>query len=124
MTLPTTKRINSAMLQSTVGETVRFVGELKGSQGNYTRHYKFYGVLTINMDRQGNVATFLSSDKGIVAVSMSEGAQYGTKFMEVIGTVNADRSINEMVATNFGNSFDLDAYDAMIVKAQKFPSVF
>ncbi|KAG0366177.1 hypothetical protein BGX24_003820 [Mortierella sp. AD032] len=104
MSLPTTKRINSAMLQSNIGETVRFVGELKG--------------------RQDNVATFLSSDKGTVMVHMSDGAQYGTKYMEIIGTVNGDRSINEMTSSNFGHSFDLETYDAMIVKAQKFPSVF
>ncbi|KAF9150158.1 hypothetical protein BG015_008035 [Linnemannia schmuckeri] len=104
MSLPTTKRVNSAMLQNCIGETVRFVGELKS--------------------RQHPVAVFLASDKGSVTVVMNETSQYGTKFVEVIGTVNPDRSITEMISTNFGDDFNMETYDAMIRKAQKFPSVF
>ncbi|KAF9274217.1 replication factor A protein 3 [Linnemannia elongata] len=104
MSLPTTKRVNSAMLQNCIGETVRFVGEFKS--------------------RQHPVATFLASDKGSVTVVMNDTSQYGTKFVEVIGTVNPDRSITEMISTNFGDDFNMETYDAMVRKAQKFPSVF
>ncbi|KAG0288588.1 hypothetical protein BGZ96_007685 [Linnemannia gamsii] len=82
MSLPTTKRVNSAMLQNCVGETVRLVGEFKSN------------------------------------------SLYGTKFVEVIGSVNPDRSITEWTSSNFGDDFNMETYDAMVVKAQKFPSVF
>ncbi|KAG0309751.1 hypothetical protein BGZ97_012988 [Linnemannia gamsii] len=104
MSLPETKRVNSAMLQNCIGEPVRFIGEFKS--------------------RQDTMATFLSSDKGLVTVAMNENSLYGTKFVEVIGNVNPDRSIAEWTSSNFGDDFDMETYDAMIVKAQKFPSVF
>ncbi|KAF9923826.1 hypothetical protein FBU30_006110 [Linnemannia zychae] len=99
MSLPTTKRVNSAMLQSCIGETVRFVGELKS--------------------RADPIATFLASDKGTVIVHMSETSRYGTKFIEVIGTVNTDRSIMEMTSANFGDDFSkiITAYSGFLAMA-------
>ncbi|KAG0043227.1 60S acidic ribosomal protein P1-alpha 3 [Gryganskiella cystojenkinii] len=101
---PTTARVNSAMLQKHVTESVRLVGRVESQNGTY--------------------AVIQASDKGQVQVHMSPESQYGTRFMEIIGVVNADLSISELASTNFGDDFNLDTYDAMIVKAQKFPGVF
>ncbi|KAF9086736.1 60S acidic ribosomal protein P1-alpha 3 [Mortierella sp. AD031] len=101
---PNTKRINSAMLHNCIGEHVRLVGRIES--------------------RNGMLATVIASDKGTVQVHMNESSQYGTKVMEIIGRVNQDHSVTEMTSANFGDHFDLDTYDAFVVKAQRFTSVF
>ncbi|KAG0206116.1 hypothetical protein BGX28_002369 [Mortierella sp. GBA30] len=102
--LPITPRVNSAMLSQYVGQPVRFVGKI--------------------IEQNGTRAVMAASDKGQVHVHMTELSQYGTQYVEVIGTVNGDFSISEMASTNFGNDFDLDTYNETVKKMQQFPSVF
>ncbi|KAF9109515.1 hypothetical protein BGX27_007544 [Mortierella sp. AM989] len=85
MSLPITPRVNSAMLSGQVGQTVRFVGKI--------------------IEQNGSRAIMTASDKGQVEIHMDGSSQYGTEFIEVIGTVNGDNSISEMTSTNFGNNF-------------------
>ncbi|KAF8939497.1 replication factor A protein 3 [Dissophora ornata] len=104
MSLPTTTRVNSAMLGGLVGQTVRFVGRI--------------------IEQNGARAIMAASDKGQVEVHMNDKSQYGTQIVEVIGVVNGDNSITEMASSNFGNDFDMETYNALVTKMQQFPSVF
>ncbi|KAG0299266.1 hypothetical protein BGZ98_010191 [Dissophora globulifera] len=104
MSVPNTARVNSAMLSGMVGQTVRFVGKI--------------------IEQNGTRALMTASDKGRVDIHMNENSQYGTQFVEVIGSVNSDLSITELASTNFGNNFDLDTYDELAKKMQMFPKLF
>ncbi|KAI1301125.1 60S acidic ribosomal protein P1-alpha 3 [Mortierella claussenii] len=104
MSLPQTTRVNSKMLGANVGNTVRFVGKI--------------------VEQNGTRAIFTASDKGQVEVHMIPSSQYGTPYIEVIGVVNGDHSLQEMTSTNFGDEFDMETYDQLVVKMQQFPSIF
>ncbi|KAF9552139.1 hypothetical protein BGW38_009510 [Lunasporangiospora selenospora] len=65
-----------------------------------------------------------ASDKGQVEVHVNSQSQYGTEYVEVIGKVRDDLSIEEFTCANFGNSFDMDVYNELVTKMQQFPSVF
>ncbi|KAG0358372.1 hypothetical protein BGZ54_010452 [Gamsiella multidivaricata] len=65
-----------------------------------------------------------ASDKGQVEIHMNDKSQYGTQFVEVIGVVNGDNSITEMISTNFGNDFDMETYNELVKKMQQFPSLY
>ncbi|KAF9360444.1 hypothetical protein BGX34_007768 [Mortierella sp. NVP85] len=66
----------------------------------------------------------IASDKGHVEVVMNVMSQYGTQYVEVIGFVRSNGSIDEEVSTNFGNDFDIETYNELITKMQQFPTVF
>ncbi|KAF9425050.1 hypothetical protein BGZ76_003439 [Entomortierella beljakovae] len=83
--LPVTMRVNSAMLSSSVGKYVRFVGKI--------------------LEQNGEKALLIASDNGQVEVHMNNESQYGTQYIEVIGVVREDLSIEEQASTNFGNEF-------------------
>ncbi|KAG0227042.1 hypothetical protein BGW42_004524 [Actinomortierella wolfii] len=101
---PTTPRVNSAMLGNYKDKNVRFVGK----------------IINHNAER----AVMLAADKGQVQIHMNSESAYGTPYIEMIGKVNEDLSISEIASYNLGDNFDLDTYNAMIVKAQQFPDIF
>ncbi|KAF9200660.1 hypothetical protein BGZ49_009095 [Haplosporangium sp. Z 27] len=122
MSLPLTPRVNSAMLSGKVGETVRFVGKIieqNGSRALMTASDK--GQAEIHMDPVKQLYRVTNWWQKYINFGAS---QYGTEYIEVIGTVNSDYSISEMISTNFGNNFDMDIYNELIVKMQQFPTVF
>ncbi|KAG0222519.1 replication factor A protein 3 [Mortierella sp. GBAus27b] len=104
MTYPTTPRVNSAMLSKFVGQDVRFVGKIHKQDA--TR------------------GQLIASDKGNIEVHRSPDSRWGTHFVEIIGMVNEDETISERASINFGNDFDLDTYNELVMKMQQFPSVF
>ncbi|KAK3828102.1 MAG: replication factor A protein 3 [Benniella sp.] len=101
---PATPRVNSAMLRSHVDERVRFVGKI--------------------IEQNGSRALMTASDKGQVEVVMNVMSQYGTQYVEVIGFARSNGTIDEEVSINFGNDFDMDTYNELITKMQRFPTVF
>ncbi|KAF9163515.1 hypothetical protein DFQ27_003030 [Actinomortierella ambigua] len=101
---PTTPRVNSAMLANYKDKNVRFVGKI--------------------INHNGERAVMQAADKGQVHIHMNAESAYGTQFIEVIGKVNEDLSISEIASYNMGNEFDMETYNAMIVKAQLFPDIF
>ncbi|GJJ71529.1 replication factor A3 [Entomortierella parvispora] len=103
-TFPPTPRINSAMLGNHIGGHVRLVGRVESQNSKF--------------------AVIVASDNGQVHVQMAEGAQYGTRYMEIIGVVNQDLMVSELTSTNFGDDFNLEIYNEQIIKAQKFPNIF
>ncbi|KAI9242904.1 hypothetical protein MVEG_04211 [Podila verticillata NRRL 6337] len=104
MSLPTTPRVNSSMLATYVGQPVRFVGKI--------------------VEQNGTHATMQASDHGQVQINMNHSSQYTSQYIEVIGEVQSDGSINEMVSASFGDSFDLETYNQLVVKMQQFSTVF
>ncbi len=99
VTLPdVTPRINSSLLSAYTGQVVRLVGKLDST------------------DTLNGVAYITTSDGGRVTVKMHyesvEKSTYSSSFLEIVGKVNADRSIQEIFATQlvsntFGKNFDM-----------------
>eukprot|EP00743_Colponemidia_sp_Colp-15_P008774 GILK01009570.1.p1 GENE.GILK01009570.1~~GILK01009570.1.p1 ORF type:complete len:116 (-),score=8.04 GILK01009570.1:105-419(-) len=90
-------RVNRNSLREYVGKNVRFVGKVVRCS---------YPVAILD-----------APDGGQVQVQMSDGASYGSTFVEVIGEVNQDLSIREFTFNNFGDDFDLANYNEMVALA-------
>eukprot|EP00283_Hemiselmis_rufescens_P004418 CAMPEP_0173436732 /NCGR_PEP_ID=MMETSP1357-20121228/17030_1 /TAXON_ID=77926 /ORGANISM="Hemiselmis rufescens, Strain PCC563" /LENGTH=113 /DNA_ID=CAMNT_0014401855 /DNA_START=56 /DNA_END=397 /DNA_ORIENTATION=+ len=92
-------RINSTLLQQRVGLQVTVVGKVKPGVG------------------QGEYVHLEGSDGGDIIVNRSQSVQgdYGSDFVEVVGTVNADRTVTEAKFSNFGNDFDLKQYNDLVL---------
>jgi replication factor A3 len=82
------------MLKHSVGNTVRLVGKL-----------------TFGDER---VARLETSDKLEATVHVVSAASYSTQYVEVVGKVRPDLSIEEFQVVPFGNDFDLGLYDRML----------
>merc|ERR1712224_967608 len=96
MTDFTTPRVNLATIGSYVGRNVRVVGKVQQSPSN-------------------GQAVLQSSDNGSVTVKTQPQSEqtWTDQYMEVIGKVLPDMSVEELFSTNFGNNFDLDNHDAL-----------
>lgn len=83
-----TPRVNKALIGNYIGKNVRVVGQVQSKPMN-------------------GKAILLASDKGTVTVNTQPQSQdtWTDKFMEVIGKVNDDLSVDELFSTNFGNNF-------------------
>ncbi|KAG0087447.1 hypothetical protein BGZ93_010951 [Podila epicladia] len=102
--LPTTPRVNSSMLGNYVNQPVRFVGKI--------------------VEQNGTRATMQACDHGQVQINMSPSSQYTSQYVEVIGDVQSDGSITELSACSFGDSFDMETYNQLVIKMQQFSTVF
>ncbi|CAK4082254.1 unnamed protein product [Aphanomyces euteiches] len=73
----------------------------------------------------GSMAVVKTSDGGLVTVHPQPGADYSSKFVEVIGLVQPDGSLKEYKCTSFGDDFDLKNYDKLVHLIHgKFSSLF
>jgi len=101
-----TPRVTANMLNQYIGQTVRFVGK---------------------MDHQDSGAAHLMSDNQLVKVKMShesiEQSTYNAFFVEVVGKVNADRSIQEISSMSI-NSMDLPNYEQLVQLMQLYKPLF
>ncbi|KAG0038663.1 hypothetical protein BGZ82_011316 [Podila clonocystis] len=102
--LPTTPRVNSSMLGNYIGQPVRFVGKI--------------------VEQNGSHASMQACDHGQVQIKMSANSQYTSQYVEVIGDVLPDGSINELSSCSFGDSFDMETYNQLVIKMQQFSTVF
>ncbi|CAK4716886.1 hypothetical protein LEN26_018621 [Aphanomyces euteiches] len=101
----TAPRVNKAIMAQFVGRTVALVGSLE----SWT----------------GSMAVVKTSDGGLVTVHPQPGADYSSKFVEVIGLVQPDGSLKEYKCTSFGDDFDLKNYDKLVHLIHgKFSSLF
>ncbi|CCI50544.1 hypothetical protein ABG067_006372 [Albugo candida] len=55
-----------------------------------------------------------SSDGMIVNVQPKPGSDYGSKYVEVIGRVLENGTIEEFKVTLFGEKFDMETYNQMV----------
>ncbi|EQC27857.1 hypothetical protein SDRG_14437 [Saprolegnia diclina VS20] len=98
-------RVNKALMASYVNRTVALVGSME----SWT----------------GNSAIVKASDGGLVTVIPAPGADYSSKFVEVIGLVQPDGSLQEFKCTSFGDNFDLGNYDKLVALMHgKFAPMF
>ncbi|ETW10175.1 hypothetical protein H310_00545 [Aphanomyces invadans] len=87
-------RVNKAILAQFVGHTVSLVGSIESWTGSQ--------------------AVLKTSDNGFVTVHPQPGADYSSKYVEVIGSVQPDGSLKEFKCTSFGDDFDLKNYDKLV----------
>ncbi|KAJ1980259.1 hypothetical protein H4R33_005524 [Dimargaris cristalligena] len=80
-----TPRVNSALLPNYINHSVRIVGK----------------VIQI----QGNKAVLEASDHGKVLVNLVPQNNIGSQYVEIIGLVQEDRSIQEFSSCNMGEKF-------------------
>ena len=97
MTDFTTPRVNLATIGSYVGRNVRVVGKVQQSPSN-------------------GQAVLQSSDNGSVTVKTQPQSEqtWTDQYMEVIGKVLEDMSVEELFSTNFGNNFGLFSWSFVL----------
>jgi hypothetical protein len=88
-----TPRVNGAQLRLMEGKVVRLVGQV-------TAH-------------EGATVTLECADGEKVSVQQTAGSAYETKYVEVVGRVVGANVVQEMDYTNFGDNFDLKAYNQL-----------
>ncbi|KAM0745826.1 replication factor A protein 3 [Meredithblackwellia eburnea MCA 4105] len=100
-----TPRVNSTLLNDYIGQTVRLIGKL---------------------ERMGddNSATVIASDKGEVTINLGPNHNLTDTFVEIIGRVNQDSSIQEHTSVNFGDKLDLDLVEEALQLTHRFPQLF
>ncbi|OQS07623.1 hypothetical protein THRCLA_20108 [Thraustotheca clavata] len=98
-------RVNKATMVNYINRTVALVGSMESWTGSN--------------------AVIKSSDGGLVTVHPSPGADYSSKYVEVIGQVQHDGSIQEFKCTSFGDDFDMANYDKLVMLIHgKFAPMF
>jgi len=100
-----TPRVNSACLPQNIHQTVRLVGKVEQILG-------------------GNVITLRACDDGLVTVKLTSECTPGTTYVEILGKVLPDRSVQSLSCTNFGDEFDMKVYNELIKHTRSFPEVF
>jgi len=99
-----TPRVNSALLKQNAGVIVRITGKI--------------------LQHQGSQVILEASDHGQVNVHLSGDSQLSSQFVEVIGRVNQDGSIQEFSSIDLSADFDLNAYNKFVELAQQFPELY
>ncbi|KAK9703696.1 hypothetical protein K7432_010587 [Basidiobolus ranarum] len=99
-----TPRINSSMLSQYINTTVRIVGKV--------------------MQLQEPNALIESSDHGQISVSLNPGTTFTSQYVEIIGIVQQDLSVQELTSTSFGEDFDLDNYNSLVELTRKYTEIF
>ncbi|KAJ1469892.1 hypothetical protein T484DRAFT_1981311 [Baffinella frigidus] len=96
--MSTNHRVNSLMLPQFVGQNVLVVGRVKGDGGI------------------GQMVHLEGPDGGDIVIDRRQASRdYGSPYVEVLGTVNADRTILETRAIDFGQEFDLQMYNETLL---------
>eukprot|EP00771_Trimastix_marina_P002331 gnl/Trimastix_PCT/3458.p2 GENE.gnl/Trimastix_PCT/3458~~gnl/Trimastix_PCT/3458.p2 ORF type:complete len:132 (-),score=11.93 gnl/Trimastix_PCT/3458:9-359(-) len=90
----TAYRVNGRHLAEAKGEMVRFIGEV--------------------VSQSGQSATLRASDGVEVAIYREEGGNYESKYVEVIGTVRPDLTIDELINTKISDTFNMAQYDKVV----------
>eukprot|EP00899_Mesostigma_viride_P006484 jgi/Mesvir1/15837/Mv03387-RA.1 len=94
--------VNTAQMKNFVGRRVTTVVQVDTSGGGY--------------DGQG-VATCKGPDGVSVRVKPKQGSAYNTQYIEVVGIVAPDGSLEEESFTCFGEHFDMANYNQLCLLA-------
>ncbi|CAG8463140.1 6633_t:CDS:2 [Paraglomus brasilianum] len=112
-----TPRVNYGLLSRYKGRKVRLVGRVIQVH-----------ILTLKAEEStiaetSHTVVVEACDKGQVSVRLRQPSNF-TTYVEFVGRVNTDLSINEFVFTNFGDTFDLDLHNKVVEYWQRFPDIF
>ncbi|KAI8326232.1 replication factor A protein 3 [Martensiomyces pterosporus] len=99
-----TPRVNASMLSQYTNTTVRLVGRVVQSQGS------------------GFVLE--TSDGNTVAVNPAVECTFTSNYIELLGKVQSDGTVNGFTAVDLSDSFDLDAYGLFERATHKCPDLF
>ncbi|ORY97765.1 replication factor A protein 3 [Syncephalastrum racemosum] len=99
-----TPRINSALREQYVDQTVRIIGK----------------VSTFKDD----MAVLETSDKGQVLVHLNGNNKWGSDYVEVIGKLTKEFALEEYKTNNLGNDLDLDLVEKVVQFSLKCPEMF
>ncbi|GAA6059748.1 hypothetical protein JCM10212_001956 [Sporobolomyces blumeae] len=99
-----TPRVNSAKLALYTGKTVRVCGK----------------VVTLADDS----AILETSDGGQITVKLDRMTNLQDTFVEVVGRVDNDNTVTELVSQNLGDSFDLELAEKVVELTHSLPEVF
>ncbi|KAG5354598.1 Replication factor A protein 3 [Yarrowia sp. B02] len=102
MSLPTTPRINSTLLSSHHGKTVRIIGKAGSHEG---------GIFTFDAN-------------GPLKVKPDENEFVEGRFYELVGKVEDSGELTCLQSTDFGTNIDLEQVGKLVAYCQKFPTVF
>ena len=95
-------RVNGGFLPSFLGRRVRIVGKITDP----------------------NQGLLEASDGVVVKIHHQMGQTPTTPFVEVIGIVQSDGSIQEETTVSFGETFHLENYNNMLLLSTRFPAPF
>ncbi|KAI9265229.1 replication factor A protein 3 [Phascolomyces articulosus] len=99
-----TPRINSALRENYVEQTVRIVGKIQSFNGE--------------------TAVIVASDQGHCMVKVNGENSWSGSYVEVIGRINKDYSITEFKSTSLGDDFDLELANKVVEYGQKYKEIF
>ncbi|RUP50400.1 hypothetical protein BC936DRAFT_139361 [Jimgerdemannia flammicorona] len=99
-----TPRINSELRSQYCGQIVRIVSKV------------------IRID--GKIATIEAPDSTQVQVTMADDSQWGTLYVELIARVESNLSLTELASTDFGDSFDMELANKVVLACQQYRDIF
>ncbi|GAA5839948.1 hypothetical protein JCM11251_006569 [Rhodosporidiobolus azoricus] len=100
-----TPRVNAGKLaQCSAGQTVRLIGK----------------VISLEDDQ----ALLEATDGGQVTVKLGSMSTLTDTFVEIVGKVTAENSINELSSLNLGENLDMAAADKVVELTHQYPDVF
>eukprot|EP00126_Sphaerothecum_destruens_P005248 Sdes_comp18665_c0_seq1m8901 len=90
------------------------------------RHVRIIGKVHKEMDMNGNTCNLETCDGGSVKVFSTESGNSFTTFVEFVGLVNSDLSIQEFTHINLGENFDLEFHNSALQLAmnQNYKQIF
>ncbi|CAM9098396.1 unnamed protein product [Ascophyllum nodosum] len=102
-----TPRVNGAVLEQFLGQTVCLVGKVISHQ-------------------EGAPDAELETSDGVrITVTLAAGSTWTSQYVEVIGHLHEDSTLQEFKSTDFGDSFDMGLYDrAVALMTGKFSHLF
>ncbi|KAL8281365.1 hypothetical protein RQP46_006399 [Phenoliferia psychrophenolica] len=99
-----TPRVNSALLANFSGKTVRITGK----------------VISLAEDS----AVIEASDAGQVTIRLGPEASYADQYVEIIGKVVGDLTVQELSSVNLGDNIDMDLVEQTVQLMQGHPQLF
>lgn len=91
-----TPRINAAVLDQFVNHNVCVVGRV------------------VSHSEGASESVIETSDGKEITIKMAPGSTWTSKYVEVIGHLHEDRTVQEFKTTDFGDSFDLATYEKAV----------
>ncbi|KAK4702032.1 replication factor A3, partial [Phenoliferia sp. Uapishka_3] len=105
-----TPRVNSSLLEK--------YGQPNSSSGDPIR-------ITGKVERlDGNSAVIEASDQGHVTVKLSPEANFSEAYVEVIGKVAQDLTVQELTSVNMGENLDMSLVEQAVNLTQAYPGIF
>ncbi|KAG9303950.1 hypothetical protein G9A89_005860 [Geosiphon pyriformis] len=96
-------RLSAAQLSTNRGQLVTIVGRI--------------------VESTSGKAILQAHDKGIVNIKTIQDQNFQQGFVEVVGRVMDDLTVEELNSINLGDNFDIDLYADVIEISKKYPSL-